>query len=438
MPNPTPHKHLPRRAAAAATAVATALLAAASAHAATNQAVAAGPGGGAHFAWVEQAAGYQTLQRSLGGDGALSGVQVLSWAYRHVLEQRIGADAAGNALVAWRSSGSGVMPGYIRRRSASGALGEIQRLSPADASLNSLRLAVEPDGDAIAVWQRTLDGRAVVQARRRAAEGTLGPVRTLSAPDTDAYDPEVAVTPTGAATVVWIRAGAEGSFPETRTVVADGRVSAVQALDEPVQALGDLRVTVSDAGAAVAAWARYGDGAPGHGQLVSRARGADGVLGPIQTISPDGEYTGFPDLAGNAAGRTVYVWNFRAPGASSTSIRGRVRRSDGALGPVFEVTAAPLSRGVAAIDPGGQVSDAWELHGDIKSVRLRRRTADGTLGPVRVLSDPSVPSTWPHLVVDGAGRSTVAWRTEAGRWQARSVTVGGTVSPLRQLSEAAQ
>lgn len=426
----TPSIHPLRRAGAAA--LAAAALAAAPAAASYDSIVAAGPNGSAHFAWAEMAAGNQSLHRSLAGDNSLSGVQTISWAYRHVLAQQIRVDASGAALIAWRSTGDGVMTAYVRRRAPSGSLSEIQRLSPAGVSVEDLRLAVEPDGDAIAVWRRDLEGYSVIQSRRRSAGGSLGQVRTLSPTSASSFTPRVAVTPAGTATVAWVVVTPEGRVVQARALAPDGTLSAVQALSEPHESVGSVELTVSDAGTAVVAWSPYTGGVS---SLVSRARSAGGVLGPLQTVVE--EHAGFPAVAGNAAGRTVYLWGFRPPGATSSGIRGRVREANGSLNPAFEVTSSHSTDPHVAVSANGHITFAWRVQASIDSVRAQRRAFDGTMSQVWVLSEPSADSTEPHLAVDGAGKATVAWRIATGRYFARTVTAAGAMGPMRQISEVA-
>ena len=89
-----------------------------------------------------------------------------------------------------------------RRRAADGTLGAVQDLSAAGGDAGAPEVAVDAGGNAHFVWHRFNGTAHVVQARRRAAGGTLGAVQDLSAPG--ATFPQVAVQPGGsAAAAVW-------------------------------------------------------------------------------------------------------------------------------------------------------------------------------------------------------------------------------------------
>ncbi|HEX8102374.1 MAG TPA: hypothetical protein VF533_07175, partial [Solirubrobacteraceae bacterium] len=316
----------------------------------------------------------------------------------------------------------------VRTRRAGGALGPIKPVTPAGAGLIGYKLAVEPDGDAVVAWDRVLSGKRVVQARRRAADGTLGAIVTLSYAGADAFHPDVAVAPSGAATVAWARrTSATKLTVQTRTIGAGTALSATQNLSAPVDAVQQTRVTVDDAGDAVVAWLQNAGGA---WTIASRARRADTTLGIVQTISTPGVPPDSLETAGDPSGRTAYSW-IEGSG-SGPSAMGRIRQAGGSLGPRF-VVATGAADARPGLDAGGDAVFAWTAKGTTRAVRMRRRTVGGTLGTVRTLSDRSVDSALPELAVDAAGKATVAWWAQ-GALEARTVTAGGTVGAPKHVS----
>lgn len=394
--------------------------------------VAAGPGGTAHFAFSQPAAGGagQILERRMAPDGTLSDVQSVSPAYRSAYRQFIGVDSGGNAVITWidESGESEVL--FARRRLADGTLTPIQRLSPPGVNALTPALAVEPDGDAYAVWTRNIDGRLVIQGRRRTAGGGLGPVQTLSPTSADAYTADVAVAPSGAVSVAWIRdLTAADRVAQMRTVAPNGALSGYQRLSAVSPHIANPLVTVSDAGTAVVAWER--DAGEDGWVLESRARAADGTLAAAQAIASLGAGPRQHATGGNAGGRTVFAWT-QADGA----LKGRVRTPTGALGPAFPLGTVPGRRVRAAVDRDGHASFAWETTTEEKpAVQLQRRSLTGALGPVRTLSADGEHANVASLVVDGGGKATVAWSVfPTGALMARTVTAGGVVSPPRVLN----
>ncbi|HEX8103414.1 MAG TPA: hypothetical protein VF533_12430 [Solirubrobacteraceae bacterium] len=421
---------------AAGLAAAAALLAAGPAQASDDQHVAMSPDGRAHYAFKLHANGVlQVHERQIDTSGALGDAQSVSWAFRPAISQHVGVDDAGNAVIAWTSSdGPDLQPAYIRRRTSDGALSATQKLTPQGVTAQEMELAVEPDGDAIAVWSRGLDGKHVVQARRRAADGTLGPLQTLSATTRFSYGPQVAVAPDGTATVVWKRADPDEHFVQARTIAPDNSLSTVQRLSGDVGSAYGLWVTVSDTGTAVAGWNRS-LAAGGHA-IESRARSATGALGAVQTIAGPDDFTSSGDQAGNGAGRVVYSWRKQLPDSTSV-VKGRVRQPNGTLGPIFEVSDGQGTEPKVAIDPDGVATFVWTVPASTRVIQLRRRDPNGQMGSLRTVSDPARDASGPHVAVDPAGRAAVSWYAPGATMGARTVAYGGAMSPVHLLGPAA-
>src|SRR4051794_33901805 len=131
--------------------------------------------------------------------------------------------------------------------SASAAWTPADTISPSGASTYGPQVAVDNAGNSANVWVRASDG--AVQARRRAADGSLGPTRTLS--PGGAYGAHVAISGGGRGHVVW----------------SDG--------------LGDV---------VVRSWS------PG------------GSVGPLEQVSAIGAITGNSAVAEDSSGNAIVVW----------------------------------------------------------------------------------------------------------------------------------
>src|SRR5207248_1236013 len=131
--------------------------------------------------------------------------QNLSAAGQNARNPHVGVDVKGNAVVAWECFDGAHWRVQAERRSASGTLGPVQNLSKAGQDAEESQVAVDPKGNAMVVWGLFDGANWRIQARRRSASGTLSSVRTLSQAGQDAELPEVAVDPGGNATVVWQR-----------------------------------------------------------------------------------------------------------------------------------------------------------------------------------------------------------------------------------------
>jgi hypothetical protein len=167
----------------------------------------------------------------------------------NTFEPQVAVNGDGNAVFAWKRRdettdcpGSTCFRIHARARSANGTLSATQILSAPGQEAASPRVALDDTGNAIFVWER-LDGTTAcegrpcwrIQARVRAANGTLSATRTLSAAGRDGQFPQVAVDAAGNAIFLWqsrdatTGCGGAGCYGlRTRTRSTDGTLSASQ------------------------------------------------------------------------------------------------------------------------------------------------------------------------------------------------------------------
>jgi hypothetical protein len=186
-------------------------------------------------------------------------VQTLTAAGQSGFYPQVAVDSTGDAVFTWASGRV-----QARARAANGTLSAIQNLSPTGQSATSPQVAVDSTGDAVFAWQRTLDTDIRIQGRARAANGTLSPVQNVSA--------------------------ARAELPQ---------------------------VGIDSTGNAVFAWRRYDDA--GYPRIQSKARTADGTLSPVQTLSPASRYAYDPQIAVGSTGDAAVAWQLSPPGLIQAS-----------------------------------------------------------------------------------------------------------------------
>ncbi|MGZ6638599.1 MAG: hypothetical protein ACXVII_37790 [Solirubrobacteraceae bacterium] len=114
-------------------------------------------------------------------------------------------DGQGNAIAVWqRSDGTNTIV-QAAARAAGGSFGAPQDLSAAGQKAGFPEVALDGQGNAIAVWQRFDGTNFIMQAAVRAAGGSFGAPQDLSAAGQTANDPQVAVDGRGNAIAVWSR-----------------------------------------------------------------------------------------------------------------------------------------------------------------------------------------------------------------------------------------
>jgi PKD domain len=157
-------------------------------------------------------------------------------------------DTKGNAVAVWAATfgdGWGIQASY---RPAGGAWSAASTISGQDAS-GSLepQLAVEGNGDVLAVWSRNVGDNTIVETATRSVTGTAWTAaRQLSPGGSDALAPRIAVDGRGYGLVVWTSSGQDGLTvvadyrkpgkdwgpPASLTTVASGPISPAIALDD--------------------------------------------------------------------------------------------------------------------------------------------------------------------------------------------------------------
>jgi len=292
--------------------------------------------------------------RTLSSTGTLSTIQSLSAAGQNAFgAPELGVDANGNVIYVWESCASTTCSLQTRVRSPSGTLSAPQQLGAGGGG--SAEVAVTPSGSAVFTWEAQdgttncyTGGCYRIQTRTRSASGALSTVQTLSDGGEDAYIPQVAVDPNGNAVFIWERwdgtldcpsNGNPNTYPclrvQTRSRTAAGALSTVQTLSAAGSMSEYPLVGIDQNDTAVLVWWSRNLKA-----IRARTRSSAGVLSATQTISDPGEPTyGFTNgtsaggndlliypvaLAVNPAGNAL---------ADFHSFDGSNARIDGAAGP---------------------------------------------------------------------------------------------------------
>jgi hypothetical protein len=376
----------------------------------------------------------------------------------------VALDASGDAVAVWQRFDGANTRIEARARSAGGVLSPMQTLSVAGQDANFPQVAVDAAGDAVVVWARKdgsgpcgSGGCVRIQARARSAGGVLGPVLTLSPAGQNSHDFDVAIDADGDAVAVWNRSdGSSGSCCrriQARAISAGGVLGPVQVLSAPGQHADAPRVAVDADGDAVAVWTRFDGTAV---RIQARARSAGGVLGPVQILSVGGQSATAPQVAIDAGGDALFVWQ-RPDGTGPCGINGCpkveavARSAGGVLGPVQRLSNTPRGGSFpqVAVDADGDALAVWRAldattncsGGGCFRIQARARSAAGGLGTVLTLSTSGQNADFPQVGIDSDGDAVAVWQRFDGasfRSQARARTAGGALGAVQTLSPAGQ
>jgi hypothetical protein len=312
-------------------------------------------------------------------------------------ELDLALNPAGEAGVAWiqQEPGSGLSPNptlvKAAVRPAGGSFSTPTAISPlplvADQSAQRPRLAIDAAGDARAVWQYDDGTDQVIQSAIRSAGASFATPEGLTGDGEDAFEPDIAMDSSGAATVVWDRRK-EGSYVvqavEGRPGGAFSEVTALSAVGPAPP--GRPATTVDAAGAAAVAWSLF----DGSSNVIEAAtRPVAGIFSAATRLSPIGREALYPEVAIGDSGATAVVWQ------GSDGSNDIVQASTGSGG-VFSAPISLSSAGQNAIFPAPAIDSA----GDATAVWWR---SDGTHTIVQAAGYDASPPILRGLSIPSSG-----------------------------------
>ncbi len=294
-------------------------------------------------------------------------------------------DADGNATVIWsEETPSGVLI-RTRTRPHGDAWGAPLDLTTTGVATGS-ELALDADGRVTAVWVNRGDGQSqagIIQSSTRAA-GVWSPVVDLSESGGEAGDPRLAVAPQGDAVAVWLAAdGGGGKIEAARRGAGSGWAAPVVLSGaEPVNL---ATVALDSSGVATAAWEAF----KGSARVISSSRSTAGQTwsAPVAITAPDDAtwFGTYPEMVVDLEGNVTVSWlAWYSPGYNYTEVVRREVGSDWGESVRLGRNNAVLDPQPIVVDPQGYVTVAWA-----RGANLYARVFDKVAPELR---DPVLPA----------------------------------------------
>jgi hypothetical protein len=325
-------------------------------------------------------------------------------------EPAVVVDAQGNATAIWSEETGYASAIRTSTRPKGGDWSAPIELTAREDRVGATpRLAVDAQGDVTAIWNWHLPeyGGGIIQSATRPAAGSWSAPVDLSAADERALLPQLAVDPQGDAAAVWKLDTGDGAVQAARRT-AEGNWSS--AVDLSAGEAWEADVAIDPQGTATAAWETHDD----VGRLVHASTSALGGTWSASvdlSVRDDANWIGaFPRVTTDPQGDVTVIWKaFHNPYYNRVTA---VRREAGGF------WSAPVELGEAsgviepmrvAADPQGYVTALWSQGGHIISsvfdpvaplLNDLAVPASGVVGkPVAMSVDPfdvwsSVTSTW--------------------------------------------
>jgi hypothetical protein len=337
----------------------------------------------------------------------------LSVAGQYAEVPQLALDPQGNAVAVWtRRNGTNFII-QSASRPAGGVWQAPVDLSLAGGNASNPQVAVDPQGNAVAVWFRSNATNYIIQAAARPAGGVWQAPVDLSVAGQNAYDPQVALDSQGNAVAVWERSNGSNFIIQSAWHAAGSAVwSGAVDLSGAGQSASSPQVAFAPLGNAVAVWHRYN----GANWIIQSA--ADPVGGPWQApvdLSVAGQSATYPHVAFTPLGNAVTVWQ-RYDGTNYI-IQSAARTAGGSWLVPVDLSAGGGDAGMAqlAVDPQGDAVAVWRRYdGTNYIIQSAARTAGGSwLVPVD-LSAGGAEAGMAQVAVDPQGDAVAVWTRSDG------------------------
>jgi len=355
----------------------------------------------------------------------------------------VAMNLAGDTVVVWVDGEADVHAAVRRAGRAFSAPMRVSR-GAAGKTVDHPVVAIDESGNAIAVWQLQEDAGPpnFVQAAVLRA-GRFSRPRTLSA---HAFGPAVAMNAAGDAIVTWARATKTGDVVQAATRPRGGSFKRPITLSAAGQDASFSDVAMNAAGEAIVVWER------GRGKtniVQATLRPAGGSFSRPVNLSVAGRQAGGARVAIGRAGDAIVTWNLF--NGTRFVVQAATRPARGAFSMPVDLSAPDRNgfRAQPALDGSGQTIVVW-LEEDLSRffgvpssavVRMSMRSDGGTFSEPATLSRPGVQN--PSVAMNPAGAVIAVWERAKDGLDSTGVQAalrppGGSFSSPANLSPAGQ
>ncbi|MBI3071828.1 MAG: hypothetical protein HYY84_06820 [Deltaproteobacteria bacterium] len=291
---------------------------------------------------------------------------------RNAVVPLVGVDAYGNATVVWTRSADGGFTDYMiyanRYTADGGTWGAARLMGPDGGNVNQFELAVNPMGNAVAVfrWQVGSEATWMLYANHyNVATGVWGDAGLVdeTSGGQGAYYPAVGIDIAGNAVAVWVRIdGSYYSILASRYAASSGTWGDAGVVVAPVT--GNIyppRLATDPAGNVVAVWPQADGGTTSFDLFASRYSADAGTWGSPVLVDKADASVEVPRIAGDALGNATAVWR-RHNGSNYRIYFARYSAATNSWGDagILPGSVSDGDKPRVAVNPQGDVAALWE------------------------------------------------------------------------------
>ena len=396
---------------------------------AQTPAVAVDSHGNATTIWSRYDGSQLVVQAATRPAGGAWGAPVDLAAGRSIYNPQLAVDPAGNVTAVWRRREVASSVVQSAARPAGGTWTTPVDLS-VDPSVDATQqtdfpqVAVDAAGIVTATWSRYDGSGYTVQAATRSTGGTWSTPVDLSVAGQVARTPHLAVDPAGNATAIWV----SGSLIQAATRPAGGPWAAPVDLSTVAGSRANPRIVVDPGGSATAVWGSF----TGTYGIQTAARPLGGTWSaPAGLSAAGGDAFDTPQIAVDRRGTTTALWQRHDGSGWVVTSATRAAGGDWTTPVDLSATGRDSWDPQVAIDQAGTATAIWSRSvGNRRQVQAARRPAGGSWTEPVDLSADGGDARNPQVAVDPDGNATTVWsRFDGTSWivQARGLDAAGPV-----------
>ncbi len=333
-------------------------------------------------------------------------------------EPQVAMDPDGSAIAVWRQS-DGTRDNIWSNRFVPGqGWGNAQIIEADDAgSGDAPQVAMDPSGNAVAVWRHHDGTRYNIQANRFIPGQGWGTAEIIETDDAGhAYSPQVAMDPSGNAVAVWYqRDGTRNNIWSNRFVPGQGWGNAELIETDDAGSATSPQIAMDPSGNAVAVWSQN-DGTR-YNVLSNRFVPGQGWGTPALIETDNAGNIFDPQVAMDPSGNAVAVWR-QSDGTRDNIWSNRFVPGQGwgSAELIEDDNAGSAAFPQIAMDPSGNAVAVWRQSDGTRDNILANRfvPGQGWGNAALIETDNTGDASTPQLAMDSSGIPVAVWRQSDG------------------------
>ena len=329
-------------------------------------------------------------------------------------------DSSGNALAVWTQPDMSGQNIYSNRYTAStGLWGTPELIETDDGTTNFPQIAMDPSGNAIAVWIQDIVNHHIYSNYYTASTGHWGTAVAVEDNAGDAFDdPQIAIDPSGNAIAVWNH---DQDIYANRYTASTGLWGTAEKIENAAGWGQYPGIALDSAGNGIAVWQQ--DDGTRYNMYANRYTALTDTWGAIPELI-ETDNLGWAErgrVAFDGSGNAEAVW-YQHDGTQYNIWSNRYTETTGLWGTAEKIEFIDAGNAYfqqISIDPSGNALAVWtQTDGAYYNIYSNRYTeSTGLWGAASVLieTDDTGDAEYPQIAMDASGNATVSLAADEHR-----------------------